>query len=261
MVAPSTTSDAIRQSSSSLLNHTQRRGAAPDTLGKSDFLNLMMTQLKNQDPLNPLDSDGMMQQLTQLGALEQLTNMNQKLDTLNQGQIDLVRTNAYSFLDKDVTVNGALALVQLGASPGVQFQLPRESAEVKVVITDPSGKPVRTLALGQTAPGWQSVPWDARDADGDTVLDGAYRYNVIARSSEGDSVPVKLFTRGKVSAVRFDGGRPRIELNGREFDLKEVTGVSRESARLFAGRQPYPLREEMQQKPLADSIRPEAQNP
>lgn len=251
MVDATQTQSTIRQAGASLLNRTQSRATGSDALGKDDFLKLMMTQLTHQDPLNPLDSEGMVQQLTQMGALEQLTNINSNLEGLGRGQSDLMRANAYGLLDSDVTVQGASALVQQGRSPGLSFDLGREAAEVEVRITDASGKPLRTMKLGQTAAGPQRVPWDGLDNDGDPVLDGAYRYDVLARTSEGDTVPVALLTRGKVSGVRFQGGRPILSLSGQEVELRDVTAVSRESQRLFGNRQPYPLQEDMQPRPPA----------
>ncbi|MBI4084238.1 MAG: flagellar hook assembly protein FlgD [Candidatus Lambdaproteobacteria bacterium] len=241
---------ALREAGSSLRNATQKREAAPsDKLGKHDFLNLMMTQLKHQDPLKPMDSQGMMQQLSQLGALEQLTNMNTTLDGISKGQADLLRANAYSFIEKDVLVKGGTAQVRGGRVNGLNFELPREATALQVFIADAEGNPLRTLELGATAAGRHRVTWDGRDAAGEPVPDGAYRFSAGAKNAEGDTLPVELFSLGKVSAVRFENGRPVIRMNGQDYDARDVTELSRQSQAQFEGRQPLPYRAEMTLRP------------
>jgi flagellar basal-body rod modification protein FlgD len=241
---------ALREASSSLRNATQKREANPsDKLGKHDFLNLMMTQLKHQDPLKPMDSQGMMQQLSQLGALEQLTNMNATLDGISKGQGDLLRANAYSFIEKDVQVKGGTAQLRAGKVNGLNFDLPREATAVQVFIADGEGNPVRTLELGATAAGRHQVAWDGRDAAGEAMPDASYRFSIGAKNAEGDTLPVELFALGKVSAVRFENGRPIIRMNGQDFDARDVTELSRQSQAQFDGRQPLPYRAEMTLRP------------
>ncbi|MCZ6728101.1 MAG: flagellar hook assembly protein FlgD [SAR324 cluster bacterium] len=239
---------AIRQASTSLTNATTRREPGKDTLGKEDFLNLLMTQVTHQNPLNPMDSQGMMDQLTAMGSLEQLINLNKRMDEFNATQGQIVRTTAYSFLDKDITINGGRAAVTDGTSTGLQFTLPREAASVNVFITDNDGGTVRKINLGQMAGGSHVVPWDARDDDSDPVASGSYSYNVTAQSGDNQSIPVELFMRGKVSGVKFIDGRPVVLMNGQTVQPKDILEISNRSERLFSGREPRPLMEELQPK-------------
>ena len=244
---------AVRQANTSLNNATTGRNPGTDSLKKEDFLNLLMAQVTNQDPLNPMDSQGMMDQLTSMGSLEQLVNLNQEMGKLNSTQQEIVRSNAYSFLDKDVTIKGGLARVTSGASPDIQFQLPREAASVHVFITDEQGNPVRSMDLGQMAGGTHGIPWNARDKDGDTVSDGSYRYTVAARSVDDQSIPAELLMRGKVSGIKFIEGRPVVLMNGMPIDTRSIVEISNASQRLFADRDPKPLREELKPKEPLDS--------
>lgn len=244
---------AIRQANTSLSNATASRNPGSDSLGKQDFLNLLMAQLTNQNPLSPMDSQGMMDQLTSMGSLEQLVNLNREMGKLNSSQQDIVRSNAYTFLDKDITIKGGMARVTSGASPDLQFQLPREAASVRVFVIDEQGDLVRSMELGQMANGTHGIPWNARDKDGDLVNDGNYRYTVSAKSADNQSIPVELLMRGKVSGIRFVDGRAVVLMNGMPIDTRNIVEISNASQRLFADRDPRPLREELKPKAALNS--------
>lgn len=243
------TQNAIRQANSSLINNTKRRNPGEDSLGKEDFLNLLMTQVTHQDPLNPMDSQGMMNQLTSMGSLEQLITLNKQMGSMNETQQEIVRSSVYTFLDKDVTVKGGTTQVTGGVSQEMQFQLPREAAVVDLLVTNKEGHPVRSLELGQMAPGHHNIPWDGKDNDGDDVADGNYSYKVTARTVEDQNIPVALLTRGKVNGISFFDGKPQLMMNGGKLNLSDVLEVSNASERIFSGRAPQPLHEEMRPKP------------
>ena len=106
MPSQAITTANIQNANNALQRSLSSRSANPETLGKEDFLKLLLAQTTHQDPLNPMDSAGMMQQLTGMGSLEQLININKTLGDLNLTQNDIVRANTFSFLDKDVTIRG-----------------------------------------------------------------------------------------------------------------------------------------------------------
>ena len=246
MTQAASTQQALQAAGNSLQQSfstpTQRSGK----LGKDDFLKLMMAQATNQDPLNPMDSQGMMQQLTGMGSLEQLMNLNDSLGTLQRSQNDIVRSNTFSFLDKDVTVRGGALSVRQGGVQPLRFGLPGEAENVLVAISDAGGQPVRSLTLGAYAGGEHRVEWDGKDSNGYKVSDGTYRYSVSAKNSEGNALPVNLFSRGKVSGVKFVDGRPSLVVNGESVDISDVTEMSNRSERLFNPQLPAALRREME---------------
>jgi flagellar basal-body rod modification protein FlgD len=240
----------LRQANNSLNTAlTRKSGEAKESLGKEDFLKLLMAQATHQDPLNPMDSQGMMNQLTAMGSLEQMINMNKQLGQLNQVQSDISQATAYTFLDKDVTVKGGRVSVSQGSTPGLQFRIPREADSVKVQIANKAGDLVRSLDLGAQGPGPHSVGWDGRDEDGEPVPDGVYSYDVAAKSPDNEALPVELYMRGKVSGVRFDNGRNFLKVNGEEVDTRGLVEIGNQSQRTFAQRQPMPLRDTMQPLP------------
>ena len=251
------TSAALRTASTSLQNSFARKKAeGADSLGKDDFLKLMMAQATHQDPMNPMDSQGMMQQLTAMGSLEQLMSVNKNLDSLGQVQSDIARANTFSMLEKDVTIPGGKVKLNEGLAPGMQFSLPREVATVRVVVASPDGQVVRTLEMGAQASGNHAVKWDGRNDQGEMLPDGNYTYSVKAATSDSEDVPANLFVSGKVSGIRFDKGRHLLKVNGEEVDLKDVVEMSNASQRLFGDRKPQPLRDALTPRPPAETLRP-----
>ncbi len=253
MIETNNPQPALRQASTSLNNAIRGNKTGSDSLGKGDFLNLLMAQVTHQDPLNPMDSEGMMNQLTSMGSLEQLVNLNKQLEQLNATQGEISRSNAYSFLDKDVSVRGGMARVTAGSASNFKFQLPREAENVHVFISNLDGMPVRSIPLGQLAPGSHRIPWNAKNGNNEAVADGAYRYTVVAKSPEDESIPVELFSRGRVSGITFKDGRPMILMDGEPVDPRDITEISTISQRVFGEKEPKRLLEEMNPKPPAET--------
>lgn len=237
--------NALQSAGDSLERSFSEKSAQREKLGKDDFMKLMMAQVTHQDPLNPMDSAGMMDQLTSMGSMEQLVNLNDAVKGLHETQRDMMRASTFSFLDKDVTVRGGGVPVNNGHVPALQFNLPRDAESVTINIVDKSGAPVRTLELGAYGPGTHSVSWDGNDANGMAVTDGFYQYSVQARATDEESVPVDLFVRGKVSGVSFDKGRPRLTVNGEDIDVRDVIEMSNRSERLFSDQLPAAMRNEL----------------
>ena len=237
--------NAVQSANNALQRSYTQRAPKSNTLGKDEFMKLLMAQVTHQDPLNPMDSKGMMDQLTGMGSLEQLVNLNEAVSKLNDTQQDVVRASTFSFLDKDVTVRGGGVPVNNGHAPGLQYSLPRDAETVTLSILDSQGAPVRQLELGAQGPGSHSVNWDGQDAQGKPVPDGFYRYTVAARSQDQDSIPADLYVRGKVSGVRFEGGRPKLTINGEDIDVRDVIEMSNRSQRLFSDQLPAALRTEL----------------
>jgi flagellar basal-body rod modification protein FlgD len=243
------TQSAIRNAGDVLNNaHGSRKPGEP--LGKDDFLKLLMTQMTNQDPLDPLDSKGMMDQFAQMGSLEQLQNIRGELESLNKSQASILQSTAAAYLDKDVTVKGGTGMVAEGKASPFQFKLPRAAA-VQVAILDAGGSPVRTLDLGDRGPGSHRVEWDGRDSDGDVAPNGRYTYQIDAKSDDGESVPADTFVTGRISGVRYENGTQYLRMNGEEFTLEDVNALSNESERLLGGRKPMGPRTELTPLPPA----------
>ncbi|MEE8434924.1 MAG: flagellar hook assembly protein FlgD [bacterium] len=243
------TANAISAAENSLQKAFTQKSAKPDTLGKDDFLKLLMAQITHQNPLNPMDSQGMMDQLTGMGSLEQLISINESLGKLNKTQAEIVRANTFAFLDKDVKIRGQTVELNRGQTSGIQFQIPREAAKVKLTVIGAEGQAVRSMDLGAYAAGIHAVRWDGLDMQGNRAPDGKYRYQIVAKGPENQQLQVELFRQGKVSGVKFGAGSPKLNIGGEDIDLRDVIEMSNRSERIFGDRLPANLRQDIRSRP------------
>lgn len=251
---------AVTQAETSLRNTATKthgvENANEKELGKQDFLNLMMTQLSNQDPLDPMDSEKMMQQMTALGTVEQLQNMNAQLAKMANVQQGIGRASAFAYIDKDVEVGTDTLPVKDGGSLPASYTLQGNADKVFVHIVNQEGEPIRMVKQGSQSQGVHSFTWDGTDNEGDPVPDGLYQYQVVATTEDGEKIGVDQFKKGRVSSVNFENGQPIALINGEKVPLNKVKGVSRQSERQFDAALPFPIKQTLQPKPLIFNPQP-----
>jgi flagellar basal-body rod modification protein FlgD len=207
--------------------------AVQKNLGKEDFLKLLVTQLRFQDPLSPDDPKDFVAQLAQFSALEQQINANQNLEGMvskvQSLQDALGMSRAVNLLGKTVTGLGNSLSLSGGQAGGGTYQLPGEAQEVTVTIFDQAGGVVRTLALGRQAAGLRQFAWDGKDAEGKLLPDGSYSFQVTALDSQGKGLEVTNYFTGKVQEV-FQGRQGVwLKIDGREVHLDNIVSVSQAS--------------------------------
>ncbi len=196
------------------------------TLGKDDFLKLLVSQLQNQDPLNPMESTEFTAQLAQFSSLEQLTNMNKNLDYLLLYQTSINNAQAVGFIGKTVKASGNSIGVEDGASNKIQFDLAGDAAEVNVYIYDSSDNLVKTLNCGSLSDGEQSIEWDGTNEDGETVSDGTYTFEVSARDENGDTIEASTYMTVKITGVTFKDGNAYLLAGDIEISMNDIIEVT-----------------------------------
>lgn len=147
--------------------------AASKTMGKDAFLKLLVTQLQHQDPLNPADSTEFTSQLAQFSSLEQLSNVNDNLNMLKLYQASMNNAQAVSFIGKDIVSKGKTLQVTPGQPVSCEFSLGADAKRVAVSIYDAAGNFVKDIRATALKAGAQSLSWDGKDRNGNTVADGA----------------------------------------------------------------------------------------
>jgi flagellar basal-body rod modification protein FlgD len=163
------------------------------------FLTLLVTQLRNQDPLNPLDNAQVTTQLAQLSTVTGINKLNDAVAALSASFQAGQYLQALGLVGHDVTVAGnQLALADGEARYGVAFAGAADHASVK--ITDASGKVVRTIELGAQSAGVANFTWDGKADDGSTCVDGTYTISVSA-SSGAQPVAADPLIIGRVSGI------------------------------------------------------------
>ena len=194
--------------------------AAVSTLAETfdTFLALLTTQLKNQDPLDPMKSSEFTSQLVQFAGVEQSINTNKKLDQLVQLQTSSQLNSAVSFIGKTVEVISDLLLLKDGAAK-ISYGLDRNAAQTIISITDENGRTVRTVR-GETDAGRHEFEWDGRDTNGAEVPDGVYGFSVVSTDGDEETIDTIAASFGRVTGVEVVENAPRLNIGelGVPFD-------------------------------------------
>jgi len=200
------------------------------TLGKEAFLTLLISQLQHQDPLNPADSTEFTAQLAQFSSLEQLSNINGNLETLKLYQASINNAQAVAFIGKQIVFTGDQLEVKGGQAPACEFELGAAAKDATVSIYDATGNFVADIRLTGLNAGKQSVVWDGKDRNGNTVADGDYTFEVQAVGADGEKLPVTTFSKGTVSGVTFEDGVTYLMVGRSKVAIGEVTQISQAPA-------------------------------
>jgi len=195
-------------------------------MNKDDFLKLFMTQLQNQDPLNPQDSTQFIAQLAQLTQVEQAYNTNSNLQNLLSAQNNASSLSAVSFIGKEVIATGSQTVIADGVQPVVNFRMSGDAEQVAITIKNSSGSTVRTLTQGKTSAGDYSVQWDGKDSQNASLAAGTYNFTVAGVDSSGNPVSGTSLLTGKVDGLKLDGSSPVLTIGGQDVPLSSVLRVN-----------------------------------
>jgi flagellar basal-body rod modification protein FlgD len=196
------------------------------TLGKDDFLKLLVTQLQNQDPLNPTDSTEFVAQLAQFSSLEQLTSVNDNLKTVQLFDQSINNAQAVNFVGKSIKASGSMFELGDGETHEIQYQLGEDAAAVYVSIVNSSGETVRKIEMDQMATGQQSVVWNGADENGNAVSGGTYSFSVQAKNKDGEAMSTAAYIQETVTGVSYHDGNTYLLAKGTEipyYAIMEVT--------------------------------------
>ncbi|WP_310541943.1 flagellar hook assembly protein FlgD [Phenylobacterium sp.] len=193
------------------------------------FLNLLTTQLKNQDPLSPLDSNQFTQQLVQMTGVEQQLYGNQLMEKLVANTGSGIST-AVALIGKDVTANTAENVIKDGKATW-NFNLNRAADDLKLEVVDSKGRTVYSEAPADMKAGDHAFNWNGKDASGKQLDDGGpYTLNVTAKDSAGSAVISKVSIQGVVTGVEQVDGKTLITINGARIPWETVTSISQAAA-------------------------------
>lgn len=198
------------------------------SLGKNDFLKLLVTQMRNQDPINPMDGKEFAAQLAQFNSVEQLINVNKGIEMLAQSQQDLNNglnnSMAASLVGKEV--KGLSNQVSLkDGNAVIDFKLQNASDETQVVITDSIGNIVRSEQLGSLGNGDQNWTWDGTSNAGEEVPEGVYSFEIMAQNEKGDVESI-TFTRGIAESVKYTEEGVKLLVNGAYISIGNIEEIS-----------------------------------
>ncbi|WP_374623418.1 flagellar hook assembly protein FlgD [Pandoraea sp.] len=223
--------DSINGTASS--NASSSAGGANDL--QNSFLKLLVAQMNNQDPLNPMDNSQVTSQLAQISTVSGITQLNTTLSSVTSQLNSTQSLQAAALVGKGVLVPGSN--VGVGSSTATDgtvtktatpfgFELPSDADTVTIQIKDSTGKVVRTVNAGALDAGVQALTWDAKDDAGTAVADGKYTVAVTA-SANGQAVTPTLLTYAQVqSVVASTTGSPLLNVGtGSNIKLSDVREI------------------------------------
>jgi len=214
----------IGQAESELYDSTRLTGKSE--LDKQDFLTLLVAQLANQDPLNPMENTDFTSQLAEFSSLEQLTNISGGIDSLAEGSARQDLMSAVDFIGKDVRAEGESLSIEEGEISSMYFTLNEAAAEVHINIFDENGNIMRTEQLGSRAAGEHEYQWDGQDWAGNDLPDGVYYVSMAAMDANDSSILVWTEVSGEVAGVQTYGTDIYLRLtDGRVVAFANVTEV------------------------------------
>ena len=211
---------------SSLYTDATVQTASNETLGKNDFLKLLVTQLQNQDPLNPMDNTAFTAQLAQFSSLEELQNLNSGLAALSLSQKAIHNTQALALIGQQVTAPGDAIALSAGAAEPLCYHLDADAQDVTIHLYNRSGDLAVSRQIGALSAGQHTFQWDGTDAAGELLADGTYRAVVLAADAAGNNVDASTYVLGTVNRVLFDGGSPQLVIGDRQIDFNELNEVT-----------------------------------
>jgi len=206
---------------------TENQTSAPvKILGKNDFLNLLVTQLQHQDPLNPAESTEFTAQLAQFSSLEQLNNINDNLKNMELFQTSMTNSQAVSYIGKEIAAKGNVVQLEDGRTPECHFEL-ENSAELSVIsVYDSSGGFVKSFETGPLSSGRQSAAWDSTDRNGNPAAPGLYRFEIQAVGADNQSISVTPLINAVVTGVSFKDQTASLITDLQTIAIDDVIAVS-----------------------------------
>jgi len=205
--------------------------SATSSLGMDAFLQLLVTQLQYQDPLDPMDDKEFVAELAQFSSLEQLTEINTGIDSLATIGQEQQMLGAVNFIGKTIEATGTAVSLEKGKATSVTFTLPEDAETCMVNVLDSSGTVVRTIDLGETSAGSVDFAWDGMDYDGNTMDDGQYQVAVTATGTDGELMEVTSTMSGTVTGITQVDGTYYLDIGGgRNVAFTDITNVVNSSS-------------------------------
>ncbi len=188
------------------------------------FLQLLTTQLQNQNPLDPLDTNQFTQQLVEFAGVQQQLNTNDSLATLVSLQQSTQSTQALGFVGKVAIVKGSTAALT-NSTAAWQLSVPSAST-VNISIANSTGQTVFTGSYNVAAGNNQPFEWNGQSNDGTQLPDGNYTLSATATDASNNSVAIATSVEGIVNSVDLTQSPPLLSIAGQTYTVSQIQGIA-----------------------------------
>jgi flagellar basal-body rod modification protein FlgD len=207
----------------------QKTTGSQQTLGKDDFLQLLVVKMQNQDPLSPMEDADFIAQLAQFSSLEQMQNIADGITTSNQWDYlqmqSLNNAMASSLIGKDILAQYKSVHLDANGSAQINFTLPEAANSVTFTIKNSAGETVTTLSASDLSKGVNSLTWDGKDQLGSTVDEGDYTITATGIDKDGNTITPSLTLTGTVEKIVYYNGSAYVTVNGMQISLSDIAQV------------------------------------
>lgn len=205
---------------------SKMRKVGKDKMDKDDFLKLMLTQMKYQDPTTPLESHEMASQLAQFTSLEQMSNINKGIEKLAEGNKPNTQFAALQFIGKSIESDSSKVFHGEGdKNHAIRFNLMADAKDIEVNIKDADGNTVKSYMLHDLKKGQNSMTWNAMNAEDKTARAGTYNVEVLAKDSNGGKIVSNMKVAGQITGVNYSASGPLLMVGNQSVPMSEVRKI------------------------------------
>ncbi len=187
--------------------------ASSATLGGTNFLTLMLAQLKNQDPTSPVDSNQFLNQLASLSTVQGITQLNTSFASLSSSLVSTQALQASSLLGHQALVSSTTAALSANGTVTGAVKIPQSTSQAVLNISDSSGALVRQIDLGAQSTGLANFSWDGKLADGTQAPAGNYKLSAQYAGATSGGTAATTYVNGTVQSVTMGAGTTGLTLN------------------------------------------------
>ncbi len=201
-----------------------RNATGNSSLGKEDFLILLVAQLQNQDPLNPSDPTEFTAQLAQYSSLEQLMTVNQNIENMAAAAQSQQQLSALGLIGREVIVDRSD--FQLGdGDVALGYSLDARADRVELHVQDSRGRSVAIIRPTELSAGTHFVSWDGTDNNGLPLPSGNYKLSVLALDSRDEGIPNQALLKSVVTGVDLEGDKSILVTGCGNYSLNSVRSI------------------------------------
>ena len=212
-------------SASSTQSDTSASEVGAKSLGKEDFLMLLVTQLSNQDPLEPMDNMDFIAQLAQFTELEAIINLGDYLGSMESYMASINNFGAADLVGKEIKAIGDKVEISGSDPVTLNYDLKGSAASLTVNIYSSDDVLVKSIGVGPAEAGEHQTVWDGTDISGSPVSPGTYTFEINAKDDTDTAVDVTTFIDGVVDKAVFISGIPYLHVGNQEVPLKNVLEI------------------------------------
>lgn len=193
-------------------------------LGKDDFMKLLLVELQNQDPTEPMDSEKILTQTSQLATLEATDKTNKALEELATALGTTQQFSTIAAIGKTADLGSNAIVLDEGADTTFEMYFPDDINKGTIEITDVNGNVLKTLDVGTNPKGVYQFTWDGTNTAGNTLDSGIYYASAKYTNSDGDSLKTRMGAY-PIESVKFDAGKTYVKLGSSYVELSKVKEV------------------------------------